>query len=190
MAEDRPRVKVTDKRHSAPRDATNHVEAPEEAPEADHVSGEGSDLDSAKAEAAEYLDHLKRLKAEFDNYRKRVLKEQTRAVELATEPLMTKILEVLDEFELAVMAAEGKPEFERFRRGVEMVYGKLTEILRSEGLEPIEADGKPFDPEVHEALLQVDEGDGDETYVADVLRTGYRLRGRLLRPAGVKVARR
>ena len=149
-----------------------------------------ADLEAARAEAAEYLDHLRRLKAEFDNYRKRVLKEQTKAVEFATEPLMNRLLEVLDEFELAVMAAEAKPEFERFRRGVEMVYGKLNEILRSEGLERIDAVDQPFDPEVHEALLQVDdEGDG-EPYVADVLRNGYRLKGRVLRPAGVKVARR
>ena len=191
-------VKITDKRHSAkpPADPPSGEQEPVEELQAaeDEPTGEdagsGADIGSVRAEAAEYLDHLRRLKAEFDNYRKRVLKEQTRAVELATEPLMTKLLEVLDEFELAVMAAESKPDFERFRRGVEMVYGKLQEILRSEGLERVDADGRPFDPEVHEALLQVDEGDGEETYVADVLRTGYRLKGRLLRPAGVKVARR
>jgi molecular chaperone GrpE len=171
---------VTDKRASA--------RPSESAPAADAEPGD--ELERARAEAAEYLDHLRRLKAEFDNYRKRVLKEQTHSVEMATEPLMTKLLEVLDEFELAVMAAEAKPEFERFLKGVEMVYGKLQEILRSEGLERIDAEGEPFDPEIHEALLQ-GEGDADgETYVADTLRTGYRLKGRLLRPAGVKVARR
>jgi molecular chaperone GrpE len=144
----------------------------------------------AKGEAAEYLEHLQRLQAEFENYRKRVLKEQTRAVELASEPIIGKLLEVLDEFELALMAAERKPEFERFLQGVEMVYAKLQEILRSEGVERVEAEGKPFDPELHEALLQgEDEGDG-EPYVTDVLRTGYMLRGRVIRPSGVKVARR
>ena len=187
-ARERRKVKVTDKRRvSATEDA------PASAPPAD--PGEGTletppDLERARAEAAEYLENLQRLKAEFDNYRKRVLKEQTRSVELATEPLMSKLLEVLDEFELAVMAAEAKPEFERFLKGVEMVYGKLQEILRSEGLERIDAEGTPFDPEVHEALLQGDGDDQGEAYVADVLRTGYRLRGRLLRPAGVKVGRR
>jgi molecular chaperone GrpE len=185
----RRKVKVTDKRVSA-RDAepeASTTEAEVEAPEADHPVEGATD---ARAEAAEYLDHLKRLKAEFDNYRKRVLKEQTRAVEFATEPIMTRLLEVLDEFELAVMAAERKPEFEQFLRGVEMVYAKLKEILRAEGLEAIDAQGKPFDPEVHEALLQSDDAGEGEPFVSDVLRTGYRLKGRVLRPAGVKVARR
>jgi molecular chaperone GrpE len=140
--------------------------------------------------AEEYLEDLKRLKAEFENYRKRVLKEQTRAVELAAEPVMAKLLEVLDEFELALMAAERTPDFERFLQGVEMVYAKLTDVLRSEGLERIEAEGRPFDPARHEALLQ-SEGEAEgEPYVADVLRPGYTLKGRVIRPAGVKVTRR
>jgi molecular chaperone GrpE len=144
----------------------------------------------AEARADEYLEDLRRLKAEFENYRKRVLKEQTRAVDLAAEPVMAKLLEVLDEFELALMAAERTPDFERFVRGVEMVYAKLTDVLRSEGLEPIEAEGKPFDPARHEALLQ-SEGEAEgEPVVADVLRPGYTLKGRVIRPAGVKVTRR
>jgi molecular chaperone GrpE len=118
-----------------------------------------------------------------------VLKEQTRAVDFANEPLIAKLLEVLDEFELALIAAERKPEYEGFLKGVEMVYAKLQEILRSEGLERIEAEGQPFDPELHEALLQGEEGEG-EPHVSDVLRTGYRLKGRVIRPSGVKVSRR
>jgi molecular chaperone GrpE len=149
--------------------------------------GEGSVEDAGKA--AEYLEHLQRLKAEFDNYRKRVLREQTRAVEFATEPLVMRLLEVLDEFELALVAAEQKPDFNKFVRGVEIVYAKLADILKAEGLERIDAEGKPFDPEHHEALFQADGGDG-EPYVSDVLRSGYKLKGRVIRPAGVKVARR
>jgi molecular chaperone GrpE len=117
-----------------------------------------------------------------------VLKEQTRALELASEPLVRRVLEVLDEFELALMAAERRPDFDKFLHGVELVYAKLLEILRSEGLEPIEADGARFDPERHEALMQSGEGDG-EPVVADVLRRGYTLKGRVIRPAGVRVSR-
>jgi molecular chaperone GrpE len=178
-----PPLRVTDKRrvHAAEPPQRNEGESRPE-PET------GDELAEARRQAAEYLEHLQRLKAEFDNYRKRVLKEQTRSVELATEPLMAKLLEVLDEFELALMAAEARPDFDKFLRGVELVYAKLNDILGSEGLERIEAQGKPFDPERHEALLQ---GDGEgEPYVADVLRPGYTLRGRVIRPAGVKVARR
>jgi molecular chaperone GrpE len=147
------------------------------------------DLERVRKEAAEYLEHLQRLKAEFDNYRKRVLREQTRAVEFATEPLVMRLLEVLDEFELALVAAEQKPDFDKFVRGVEMVYAKLADILKAEGLERIDAEGKPFDPALHEALFQVDGGEGEQ-YVTDVLRPGYTLKGRVIRPAGVKVARR
>jgi molecular chaperone GrpE len=161
-------------------------------PSGDAAEDSGAVREDASGEkegkAAEYLEDLRRLKAEFENYRKRVGKEQTRAIDLAAAPVMAKLLEVLDEFELALMAADRSPDFERFVRGVEMVYAKLTDVLRSEGLEPIEAEGKPFDPARHEALLQAD-GEGDP-YVADVLRPGYTLKGRVLRPAGVKVARR
>ena len=103
---------------------------------------------------------------------------------------MAKLLQVLDEFELALMGAERTPELERFLQGFEMVYAKLQEILRSEGLERIEAEGKPFDPQLHEALMQGDHGDEGEQYVVDVLRSGYLLKGRVLRPSGVKVGRR
>jgi molecular chaperone GrpE len=146
-------------------------------------------LAAARAEAAEYREHLQRLQAEFENYRKRVLREQTRALEFATEPVMSRLLEVLDEFELALVAAEQRPDLDKFLRGVEIVYAKLLDILRAEGLERIDAEGRPFDPTQHEALFQVEGGDG-EPYVADVLRSGYRLKGRVIRPAGVKVARR
>src|SRR5436309_3106953 len=87
--------------------------------------------------AAEYLARLQRLTADFDNARKRMLKDQTRAVEMASEAIVTRLLEVLDEFQLALMAAEQKPDFDRFLHGVKLVYAKLFDILRAEGLERI-----------------------------------------------------
>ena len=146
------------------------------------------ELDAAREEAAQYLDHLRRLQAEFDNYRKRVLKEQTHAIELAAQPIARRLLEVLDDFELALMAANDKPDFDRFLHGVELVYAKLADALKMEGLEKMAAEGERFDPEKHEALMQT--GEGDELVVADVLRPGYTLKGRVLRPAGVRVERR
>ncbi len=183
---DRPKVKVTDRRRV--RDETSVTS---EAPKAELPPETPADLEeelqSARREAAEYLDHLRRLQAEFENYRKRVLKEQTRAVEMAAEPLVRRLLEVLDDFELALMAAEKKPDFERFLRGVELVYAKLADSLKAEGVERIEAEGRPFDPERHEALMGSTGGDG-ELMVSDVLRQGYELRGRVIRPAGVRVS--
>jgi molecular chaperone GrpE len=188
--EDRPRVKVTDKRRvradGAPVEAGDAASAGQSPPSP--RSGP-SGVVAIREEAAEYREHLQRLQAEFDNYRKRMLKEQTRAVEMAAEPMVRKLLEVLDEFDLALMAAEKRPDFDKFLHGVELVYAKLTEILRSEGLERIDADGQPFDPNLHEALMQTGEPEG-EPFVGDVLRPGYTMRGRVIRPAGVKITRK
>jgi molecular chaperone GrpE len=189
--DDRPRVKVTDRRRvRADGEANVSPSAPATAAPADPpaaADGPGA-LDAAKRKAAEYLEHLQRLQAEFDNFRKRELKLRTAEVERAAEPVIRRLLEVLDEFELALMSAEKKPDFDRFLHGVELVYAKLTDILRSEGLERIEAQGRPFDPTQHEALMQTGDGDG-EPVVADVLRPGYTMKGRVIRPAGVRVTR-
>jgi molecular chaperone GrpE len=145
-------------------------------------SSEGGD------ETRELREHLQRLQAEFDNYRKRVLREQTSAVEMAAEPVMRRLLEVLDDFELALMHAGEDVDSDRLLKGVELVYAKLLDALQAEGLERIQADGAPFDPELHEALMQTGEGVG-EPHVAEVFRSGYALRGRVIRPAGVRVER-
>ena len=201
--QERPRVRFTDKRRVRPDEerATAHgpvqpprVEAGGEpslgvAEPADRSAELETEVEAARREAAEYKEQMQRLAAEFANYRKRVMKEQTHAVERASEPLMARLLEVLDEFDLALMAAEQRPDFDKFLRGVELVYAKLSDILRAEGLQPIDAKGKPFDPELHEALMQSGDGDG-EPVVADVLRRGYTVRGRGIRPAGVKVVRK
>jgi molecular chaperone GrpE len=147
------------------------------------------DIEALRSEATQYREHLQRLQAEFDNYRKRVLREQTTAVEQAARPVFRRLLEVLDDFDLALMHAQDRPDFDRFLHGVELVYAKLLDTLRAEGLEQMDAQGKPFDPENHEALMQTGAGEGDPV-VADVLRPGYTLKGRVLRPAGVRVERK
>ncbi len=191
--EERPKLRVTDKRRVRADASSGGEEAsPPEGAQAELPPETPGDLEdelaAARAQAAEYLDHLQRLQAEFENYRKRVLKEQTRAVELASQPLVLRLLEVLDEFDLALITAEQQPDFERFRKGVELVYAKLADCLKAEGLERIEAKGKPFDPVEHEALMQTGDG-GGEPHVAEVFRQGYRLKGNVIRPASVRVER-
>jgi molecular chaperone GrpE len=149
-----------------------------------------ADLAAARAEAASHLEDLQRLKAEFDNYRKRIVKEQTGLIDRAAGNLIMRLLPVLDNFELAVASAEESHDFERMLRGIEMVFGELKEVLASEGLERIAAKGRPFDPNYHEAALEVAGGSDGEAYVADELRSGYTFKGRVVRPAMVKVARR
>ena len=143
-----------------------------------------------RQERDSYLQDLKRLQAEFENYRKRILKEQTDFAERASAGVVGSLLGVLDNFDLAVAAAEETHDFEKMLRGVEMVYGELKEVLGGAGLSPIEAKGKPFDPNLHEAALEVPGSEEGELVVAEVLRPGYMLRGKVLRPAMVKVTRR
>jgi molecular chaperone GrpE len=179
-----PVVKVTDKRRFADlSEVPGAGDRPAPAPDDDVVPGEGG-----PSEVEEYRAHLQRLQAEFDNYRKRVLREQTTAVEMAAEPVMHRLLEVLDDFELALLHSAEDVDQDRLLKGVELVYAKLLDALGAEGLERIDAEGQPFDPALHEALMQTGEGDG-EPRVAEVFRPGYTLRGRVIRPAGVRVER-
>jgi molecular chaperone GrpE len=147
-----------------------------------------ADAEQARRQAAEYFDQLQRMTAEFDNARKRMVKDQTRAVEMASESLVSRLLDVLDEFQIAMMHGEQAPEFAPYLKGFELVYAKLFDTLRSEGLERIEALGQPFDPNRHEALVQTGEGE-DHPVVSEVFRDGYTFKGKVLRPAGVKVHR-
>jgi len=148
-----------------------------------------ADLEKARAEAETYLDDLRRLQADFDNYRKRTLREQTARTASASQALVARLLPVLDNFELAVSAAEQSRDFDRMLKGVEMVLGALREVLEGEGLVKIEAEGKPFDPERHEAVIAVEQEDTAPGTVVGIVRTGYELGGKVLRPAMVKVAK-
>jgi molecular chaperone GrpE len=165
--------------------ATDEVAEGELLDETAIVIDAGDELSRLSAERDEYLAHLQRTQAEFDNYRKRMLRDQTAHLERATAGLIEQLLPVLDAFELALNSAG--TDAERLRKGVELVYGELLGALEKAGLERIEALGKPFDPEEHEAVMHV-EGEGGEPGVRDVVRAGYRLKGRVLRPAMVKVA--
>ena len=143
--ENTPHIRITDKRRFSNIDSQEALG--DEAGASSGVAAEApDDLAAARQEAAGYLEHLQRLQAEFDNYRKRVLKEQTQAVELAAQPTMRRLLEVLDDFELALIHASEKPDFDRFLHGVELVYAKLMDALKAEGMQRIDAQGKPFDP--------------------------------------------
>ena len=147
--DDAPVIKVTDKRRFA---GLTEVEGRpiEAAPSTDAEPSSTSRPQTAPPTVGtrprELREHLQRLQAEFDNYRKRVLREQTSAVEMAAEPVMRRLLEVLDDFELALMHAGEDVDSDRLLKGVELVYAKLLDALRAEGLERIQAEGAPFDP--------------------------------------------
>jgi molecular chaperone GrpE len=136
------------------------------------------DIARIAAERDDYLEALRRLQADFENYKKRILKQQTEHLERAAEGLVEKLLPVLDTFDLALAHGEG----------FDQVQSQLMAALEKEGLERIEAVGKPFDPNEHDAVAhEPADGDAGGPVVTEVMRNGYRWRGRLVRPAMVKV---
>jgi molecular chaperone GrpE len=143
-------------------------------------------LASAEAEAETHLNDLKRLAAEFENYRKRVAREQQALSARAAERLVGELLPIVDDLERALEAAEEHEEA-KLEEGVRLVQRQLAAVLEREGLAEIETDGK-FDPHVHEALLSQPSSDQSEGTVIEVLHKGYRLGDRVLRPARVVVA--
>lgn len=133
------------------------------------------DLDQLVAERDDYLEQLQRISADFDNYRKRMLKQQSEHVERAAESLVEKLLDALDTFDLALTHGEG----------FEQVHAALLGVLEKEGLQRINPVGQPFDPNEADAVAHEDAEDGP--LVSEVFRSGYRWKGRVLRPAMVKV---
>jgi|SRR5215207_3279798 len=170
-------------------EAEASVAEAEAAVEADLEQLARSELEELQGQRAELLDTLRRVQADFENYRKRVVREQTALVERATERLVVDLLPVLDSFDGALASFESadSAEAEKVRDGVVGIRNQLGTVLEKVGLERVDDTGAEFDPNEHEAVMQ-DDGDG-EPRVGEVLRTGYRLKGRVLRPAMVRVTR-
>jgi molecular chaperone GrpE len=143
------------------------------------------DVEALVAERDAYLDHLKRVTADFENYRKRTARDQQSLVARAAERLVRELLPVLDDLERALQAAEEHEEA-KLEEGVRLVHRQLAETLRKEGLEEVPTDGT-FDPHVHEALL-AQPAEAESGTILEVLQKGYRLGDRVLRPARVVVA--
>jgi molecular chaperone GrpE len=143
----------------------------------------------APADANPYLDQLQRLKAEFENYRKRVQRDNEALVLRAGEGVLESLLPVLDNMQRALESAERHEEGQLIK-GVEIVSGQLRSVLEGHGLDEVPAaPGLPFDPTVHEAVVAQDSDEYPEGMITAVLAPGYLLHGRLLRPARVIVAR-
>ena len=144
-------------------------------------------LKEAKGKMSELEDRLLRLTAESDNYRKRSAREKTEARQFANQSLIENLLPVMDNFQMALDAAQGADP--AVRDGVEMILGQLKEVLEESGVEEVDALGQVFDPELHEAVSQQETTDAEEGTVVQQLRKAYRLHERLVRPASVVVAK-
>ena len=166
--------------------AEEEVSASDTSARANRGASPVSDTAALERERDEYLDALQRLKAEFDNFRKRTAREHEAMSARANEALLRELLPIIDDLERALEAAEQHEEA-KLEDGVRLVHRALADVARRHGLEEIETDGA-FDPHVHEALLAQPAEDAESGSVLQVLQKGYRLGDRVLRPARVVVA--
>lgn len=144
------------------------------------------EMDRLRQERDALLDRLARLQAEFDNYRKRSAREQQDFRDYALAESIKLLLPVLDSFDRA-LAAPGRSG-EEFHAGIELINRQFHDALAKLGVEPIAAQGEPFDPNLHQAVAMVETEEAEDHHVLDELQRGYMLRNRLLRPAMVRVA--
>ncbi|MCS7043701.1 MAG: nucleotide exchange factor GrpE [Bryobacteraceae bacterium] len=157
--------------------------AAEAAPtEAETVAAE---RDRLAQEKAELQDRYLRLAAEFDNFRKRTERERLEAIEYAAMGAVKALLPVLDDFERALKAQSSDADYVR---GIELIYQRFSDALKKLGLEPFESEGKPFDPNYHEAIERITDPNVEQDTVVAELQRGYLFKGRLLRAALVRVA--
>lgn len=169
----------------APSDGQGETPDPEDA---DGPEVEPDPLQEAEEARDAYLDQLQRSRADYDNLNKRRHKEVAEARDRGQAALVEGLLEVLDNFGFALHAAE-ESEDTQLAKGVQLVHDQLLGVLQRAGLEEVPGAGAPFDPSHHEALMsEADGAEREHPEVTEVLRTGYRYKTQLLRPASVKVA--
>jgi molecular chaperone GrpE len=150
-----------------------------------------NELKERAAKSDEHWDRLLRTTADFDNFKKRAAREKQDAIKFANESLLQKLVPVLDSLDMALAAAQSSPSEggQSLQAGFGMIGQQLRKALAEAGLEEIDAAGKPFDPNLHEAVSQKETAEVPEGQVMQQLRKGYKLRERLLRPASVVVSK-
>jgi molecular chaperone GrpE len=159
-------------------------------PQKDKGSGEVAALDPLarlQAEKDELTQTMIRRQADFENYRKRVERERQEEQRRGVGRVIEELLPVLDAFSNA-LKAYGDPQFEEYRKGLELIYRRTWDVLARHGLERIAAEGKTFDPHFHQAIERVESCELADDTVVDVLQDGYLYHGRVLRPSAVRVA--
>lgn len=172
----------------APVDESGREEPVEQDLMAADIAELEREIETLRKSVEETQSSYLRVLADFDNFRKRQREETARLTSSAREALILKLLPIVDNFDRTLEAAEAEHSYESLVEGVTLTLKHVREMLEREGLEPIEAVGQQFDPELHEALMRVDTDDYPENTVVDEIEKGYTLNGRLLRPARVRVA--
>ena len=170
-------------------DASEGAEGAESADGAAEAAESAEDLqkkvETLAAALQEKDNRLKRLQADFENFRRRTNKEREEIGNVVTQELLKSLLPIVDNFDRA-MATE-QQDGEAFKKGVEMIYTQLGETLKNVGLEPIETEGQKFDPNFHQAVMRVENPDLDDDTIAQELQKGYIVKGKVIRPSMVQV---
>ncbi len=147
-------------------------------------------LDEERAKSAEYLDSWQRARADLSNYRKRTEKENSEFAKFANSTLIARLLPVLDDFDRAFQTIPDNLRGLTWIDGIVLIARKMNAVLDAEGLKPIEALNKPFDPNIHEAVIHEETDQAEDGAVIAELQKGYKLGDRVLRPTMVKVAKK
>jgi len=172
-------------------DELQGAEATQTAVEAapDELAGLRQELEAARAKAAENLDGWQRSQADLANYRRRVERERAEAYQMTAAGVIARFLPVLDDFDRAMKDAPSGDDAKQWLEGVVLIQRKLHNLIESEGVTQVEAEGAMFDPNLHEAVTHDESENHAAGQVIEVLRQGYRMGERVLRPALVRVAK-
>ncbi|HEY3928600.1 MAG TPA: nucleotide exchange factor GrpE [Candidatus Koribacter sp.] len=163
------------------------VEGSEDTAEKQNAAAAEAEFEKLKTERDQYLDRLARLQAEFDNFRKRNLREQQEYRDYALVDALKALLPILDSLDRA--AKSEAEDLQQIRAGIELIDRQFHDALSKLGVQPIAAEGQPFDPNVHQAIQMEETDQAPDNTVIGELQRGYRIKDRLLRPAMVRVAK-
>ncbi|MCG7383195.1 nucleotide exchange factor GrpE [Paenibacillus sp. ACRRY] len=157
--------------------------------QAEEMADQGQDeLARLKAEVEETQQRFVRAQADFDNFRRRTQKEKEELAKYASMKLVTELVPVIDNFERAMATVPEGTESESFSKGIQMIFRQLETVLNNEGLTAMDTVGQPFNPEFHQAIMQVESDEYEEGTVVEEVQKGYMLKDKVLRPAMVKVS--
>jgi molecular chaperone GrpE len=147
-----------------------------------------AELEEARKLAEENYQRFLRTQADFDNFRRRARQEKEEFAKYASLKLIEQLLPAVDNFGRALSSSKENKDFDALAKGLEMTFRQLDQVLSQEGLTPIEAVGQPFNPELHQAVMQVESEEHEEGIVVEELQKGYMLKDKVIRPAMVKVS--
>ena len=189
MKKDTEEEKMNQELQQEPETKAEELKAEEPAEPVDEVAVLKEQIQKLEAEKAEMKDQFLRKAADFDNFRKRLIRDKEDAVSFANTSLLTDLIDVLDDFERAEEAAKKSKDFDTLANGVDLIEKRLMGLLEKKwGLTKYVPVNEAFDPEKHEALMMTESPDVKEATVAEVFQNGYILHGRVIRHAKVKVS--